>query len=46
MKMLSDNAKTFKGAERWILKVVSHDSIKSYMLEIGTTWQYNVERAP
>ena len=46
MKVLSDNAKTFKGAERWISNVISHDDVKDFLLEVGTTWQFNVEKAP
>ena len=46
MKILSDNAKTFKGAEGWIVEVVRHKEVQDHLLEHNMTRQFNVERAP
>ena len=32
MKVLSDNAKTFKGAGKWISNVTSHDDVKDFLV--------------
>ena len=46
LRVLSDNAKTFKAAEKWILKIINHPEVRSHMLDKRISWQFNVERAP
>jgi hypothetical protein len=46
IKILSDNAKTFKAASKIISSIMSHSSIKQHFLDHKISWQFNVERAP
>ena len=46
IRLLSDNAKTFRAADKWLSDAANHPDVKSYMLKSGVHWQFNVERAP
>ena len=46
VKMLSDNGKTFKAADKWIATVMKHPSVCSYWTENRISWRFNVEKAP
>ena len=45
-RIVSDNGKTFKGAARFIKKIMSNNEVIDYLAEKGVEWQFNVERAP
>ena len=43
---MSDNGKTFKGAARFIKKIMSNSEVIDYLSGRGVEWHFNVERAP
>ena len=45
-RIVSDNAKTFKGAAREIKKIVRSANVQRYMADKGVTWEFIVEKAP
>ena len=45
-RILSDNAKTFKAANKWLSTILEHPKVKEFMIGNGIRWQFNVERAP
>ena len=45
-RIVSDNGKIFKGAARFIKKIMSNNEVIDYLAEKGVEWQFNVERAP
>ena len=45
-RILSDNAKTFKGAAREIKKIVRSANVQRYMADKGVTYEFIVEKAP
>ena len=46
LRMVSDNAKTFKAAARAIAAVVKSSTISDHLSNVGTKWTFNLERAP
>ena len=46
VKILSDNAKTFKSADKWLKDVAEQSGTKDHMLQNGINWQFIVVRAP
>ena len=46
VKMLSDNGKTFKAADKWIATVMKHPCVCSYWTENRISWRFNVEKTP
>ena len=45
-RILSDNAKMFKGGAREIKKIVRSANVLRYMADKGVTWEFIVEKAP
>ena len=45
-RILSDNAKTFKGGAKELKKIVRSTDVKRYMADKGVTWEFIVEKAP
>uniref|UniRef100_A0A1X7U6L5 Integrase catalytic domain-containing protein n=1 Tax=Amphimedon queenslandica TaxID=400682 RepID=A0A1X7U6L5_AMPQE len=45
-RILSDNAKTFKAANKWLSTILEHPRVKEFMIGNGNRWQFNVEKAP
>jgi hypothetical protein len=45
-RIITDNAKTFKGAARLIQELMNHPNINHYLSEYKMQWTFNVERAP
>ena len=45
-KIISDNGTTFKGASKVLRKVVQISEVKDYLSDNGTSWIFNMERAP
>ena len=46
MKILSDNAKTFKGAEKEIKKITRSAGVQRYLTNNGVRWEFIIGRAP
>ena len=46
VRVVSDNAKTFKAAARMVKTIVEMSPVTSYLSNIGVRWVFNVERAP
>ena len=46
VKMISDNAQTFKAAARMILEIVESAEVKQYFTTVNVKWSFNLERAP
>ena len=44
--LVSDNAKTFKSAERIIRAAISHPDMKRYFADINMDWSFTLQRAP
>ena len=44
--IISDNAKTFKAASKWIKKLIANEDVQRYLEDNGVKWQFNLERAP
>ena len=44
--LLSDNAKTFKGASKDVTKIVRSAVVRREMAQKGVSWEFIVERAP
>ncbi len=45
-RILSDNAKTFKAASRFLQTLFSSSEVKDYLANLGVEWVFNLERAP
>ncbi len=45
-KVLSDNAKTFKSADRIIRSVLSESTVEKHFLKLRIEWVFNLEKAP
>jgi hypothetical protein len=45
-RVLSDNAKTFKGAARLFREIMNYKDIHHYLPEYKIRWDFNVERSP
>ena len=45
-RMVSDNGKTFKSADKVIHSVLTHPDVKQYSSNISLQWCFNLERAP
>ena len=45
-RIVSNNGKTFKGAARFIKKIMSNSEVIDYLSGRGVEWHFNVERAP
>ena len=43
-RIVSDNGKTFKGAAKFIRRVMGHSEVIDYLSGKGVEWQFNVER--
>ena len=46
VKMISDNAKTFKAAAKMIAEVMESAEVKQYFSTVSVKWSFNLERAP
>lgn len=46
LRMVSDNAKTFKSAARVIAKIVESSKVNDHLSNLGVRWTFNLERAP
>ena len=46
VKFISDNGKTFKAASKYLKSVFKDGTVKEYLENVGTSWKFNVERAP
>ena len=46
VKIISDNAKTFKGAAKTLEAVMQSQEVKRYFSELNVRWSCNLERAP
>ena len=46
VKILFDNEKTFKSANKWLKDVAEQSGTKDNMLQNGISWQFIVVRAP
>ena len=45
-RVISDNGKTFKGADKAIQAMLRHSMVKKFLSDLNIKWQFNVERAP
>ena len=45
-RIISDNAKTFKGASKIIGEIMSHPDVHRYLENSRVKWVFNVEKAP
>ena len=45
-KVISDNAKTFKGAAVILQKIVKHPDVSRYFSDLNVSWAFNVAKAP
>jgi len=46
VKMISDNAKTFKSAAKTVRAVIDNREVQQYLTGLSTEWVFNLERAP
>lgn len=46
MKIISDNAKTFKSAAKTIEKILNHPEVKQHFIQVNVDWSFNLEKAP
>ena len=46
LKFLSDNAKTFKAAAKFIKTVFKDESVLKHLAGRGVEWRFNIEKAP
>ena len=46
VRVVSDNAKTFKAAARMVKTIVETSQVTRYLSNVGVRWTFNVERAP
>ena len=44
--LVSDNAKTFKGAAKVIQDIIMHPAVKKYCSNLAFEWRFNLEKAP
>ena len=45
-KFLSDNAKTFKKADKTLKAICDHHDVQTYLSINGIDWQFNLEKVP
>ena len=45
-KLISDNGKTFKAADKYIKAVFQNATVKEHLAGLGSEWLFNIERAP
>ena len=45
-RMISDNAKTFKAANKLIKKMLDDSAVKVFFSNLQVTWSFNLEKAP
>ena len=45
-RFLSDNAKTFKKADKTLKAICDHHDVQTYLSINGIDWQFNLEKAP
>ena len=45
-RMVSDNAKTFKGAARTIRRILSHQEVQQHLSGVRVDWTFSIEQAP
>ena len=45
-KIISDNAKTFKAAKDWLMKLRMDEDLNNYLAMHQIRWQFNLSRAP
>ena len=45
-KFISDNAKTFKSAAKYVKAVFKDATVKEHLVGLGSEWMFNLERAP
>ena len=45
-KILSDNAKTFKAANKHLQAIFNSREVKNYLSDVGVQWSFNLEKAP
>ena len=46
MKVVSDNAKTFKSASKVLAHIVKHPALEQYLTDHCIQWSFNLEKAP
>ena len=46
VRIVSDNAKTFKAAARMVAATLKTSIVKDYLGNVSVKWSFNVERAP
>ena len=46
VKLLSDNAKTFKSAEHEITSILNNPIVQRHFVDMSIDWRFNIERAP
>ena len=44
--IVSDNAKTFKAAEKALRSLYNHERVQAKLRNKRVTWKFNLERAP
>ena len=44
--IVSDNAKTFKAAQKTIADVLDSAEVKHHLSDVSVKWAFNLERAP
>ena len=45
-RIVSDNAKVFKGTAQWIKKIRKSEQLQDYLARQGITWQFNLAKSP
>ena len=46
VKVVSDNAKTFKSASKVLARIVKHPALEQYLTDHCIQWSFNLEKAP
>ena len=46
IRIVSDNAKTFKAAARMMTTIQQSSAVANYLGSLGVKWAFNIERAP
>lgn len=45
-RILSDNAKTFKAAAKFLIAIFENPDVKTYLANCRIEWVFNLEKAP
>ena len=45
-KLISDNSKTFKSANKILVAMLSHPDVEKFFLGMRIEWSFNLEKAP